>query len=121
MMKRKCLIGLVLLLLLTTLSSCDYSIVTVRYDFVQEPRKIYIVNVDTELDFTGATIISTSRDGTHDSELPFPEFPELPRSGVSVEHSIDFTTIGVYPVVVTIHGTHEEFEIHFYVEVVEEK
>ena len=116
-MKRKCLIMLLIFIVLITMSSCDYSIVIVRYDFGESPRTIYIANVDTELDFAGATVVSTTRGG-YQEELPF---PILPIEGISAEHSIDFTAVGVYPVVVTIHHRHEEFEIHFYVEVVEEK
>jgi len=102
-------------LLLVLLSGCDYSIVIVRYDFGQHPRLVYIANVDTELDFSDATLVTTSRDGFQSDEYPL-----VLGDWITIEHSIDFTTPGEYEVKMIVHHTHRQFPITFYVQVVDE-
>jgi len=97
-------------------TNCDYSIVFDRYEFGQFPRLIYIVNLDTDLDFYGATIISINRGGTIQDNYPFPTEPV---EWLTIVHSIDFTVLDIYPVEVIIRRTYEiYFSIHFYVEVI---
>jgi len=111
-------------LLLVVFSSCDNDIVIVRYDFGQYPRLVYVVNVDTELDFTGATIFYTLRNGFQEDEHPF-----VLGDWVSIEHSIDFTTPGEYNVRLIMHGHSDprlrtpstSFPITFTVQVVDEE
>jgi hypothetical protein len=95
-MNKKIIYVLLCVILAPLFSGCDYSIQSVRFDFVQPPRIVYIAGVDTELDFTDATIIRTARNGSRYPE----EFLLLPGLGfgrnVELIHSIDFDTPGVY-------------------------
>jgi len=113
-MKKIFLWATICFLLLVILSSCDNDIVIVRYDFVQYPRLVYIANIDAELDFTGATLIPTARNGDQGQE-----FLVAYSSWIVVEHSIDFTIPGVYKVELTVDHTHRQFLVPFYVQVIE--
>ena len=113
MIKRRILI--ILCLLLTILvSGCDYSIRTVGVEFGQFPRVVYIAGVDTELDFSNATLVSVHANGKRNEGL----FPELPSQWTIVEHNIDFNTPGRYRVEV---WTHPDWIITFSVQVISEE
>ena len=96
------------------LASCDYSIATIGYEFGQPPRIVYIANVDTELDFSEATLISIHRDGNR------VEFPLVPSRWTVVEHSIDFTIPGIYRVEITI-AERTELSLVYFVQVLNEE
>ena len=116
-MEKRLACTVVVALLLLALSSCDNDIVIVRYDFRQYPRLIYLANVDTELDFTGATIFHTLGNGDEEGDYPF-----VLRPSVSVEHSIDFTAPGEYEVAIVFHLTaHRQFPVVFTIQVVDEE
>ena len=102
------------LFFLTFLTSCDRDIIIYRYEFVQSPRIIYIANVDTELDFYGATLRGISLQVIYD-ELP------LELGGIfTVEHSVDFATPGIYRVeLITAFDNRQN--LVFFVQVIDEE
>ena len=93
-------------------SGCDRGVEVVNYEFGQPPRVVYIVGVDTELDFTEATLVSTARDG-HQYEFSFPD----PGRWLSIEHAVDFNIPGIYKVEVFIH----RLSLSFFVQVIDEE
>ena len=104
-------------MLFVLLSGCDSEIVTVRYDFGQPPRLVYIANVDTELDFYGATLFATARDGYQYDEYSFFDFVDI-----EINHSIDFSTPGHYEVeLLVVRSAHRQFEINFFIQVIDEE
>jgi len=115
-MKKIFLCAIICGLFLVILSSCDNDIVIARYDFRQYPRIVYVANVDTELDFTDATLFNTLRDGTQEGDYPF-----VLGDWVTIAHSIDFTTPGEYEVEIIICHTHRQFPITFTVQVIDEE
>lgn len=115
-MKKRFFLVITSCLLLALLSGCDRDIQNVRFDFVQPPRIIYIANVDTELDFSGATLVARGLRGTS----PGDEFSLL-LDLVTVEHSIDFTKPGVYAVELIYYVGTGRFPIPFFVQVIDEE
>jgi hypothetical protein len=115
--KRIAFIQLIPVILLLLLSGCDHEIATIDYVFGHPPRIVYIVGVDTELDFADVTLVSVHRNG-HRNEAPFDEFgPDW----VTVEHNVDFDTPGVYEVEIVVHPSiHHRFYITFFVQVIDE-
>jgi hypothetical protein len=92
---------LLCVLLAPLFSGCDYSIQSVRFDFVQLPRIVYIAGVDTELDFADATLVPIMRNGNQLEE--FPLLLELERGwwlSMSTEHSVDFETPYLCPEII---------------------
>ena len=122
-MRKKLFYAIICGLLLMLFSGCDSGLWIVRYDFGQYPRLVYIANVDTELDFSGATIFYTQRD-----RFQSDEYPLILGDWITIEHSIDFTTPGEYEVKIVLHGTHDQrhhrpdaqFPITFTVQVIDE-
>ena len=104
--------------ILLLFSGCNiYTADTIRFDFVETPRLIYIANIDTELDFSNATLI---RRNLHDSSLG-EEFPlSQVINDVVIEHYIDFTTAGSYMVKVAYYTNSSRFPIFFFISVVDE-
>ena len=84
-----------------------------HYIFGSLPRLVYIANVDTELDFLGATIIAMSRGGYQVDEFPIEPW-------LVVDHNIDFTTPGVYKVRMSL-DFHGRFNVIFWVQVIDEE
>jgi len=114
MMKRRFLVILSLFLILMIVSGCDHGIRQVSLEFGEFPRIVYVANVDTELDFSDATIVSMHADGRR-VETPF---PELSPQWTTIEHNVDFSTPGVYKVkVLRPHG----FYLAFFVQVIDEE
>ena len=101
---------LLLLFIATLLSGCDESIRPINYEFGEPPRVIYIAGVDIELDFYGATLITTLRNGWQ-HEDPFPL-----RLTETVEHTVNFNIPGIYKAEVLIMP---DFRVPFYVEVID--
>jgi len=72
-----------------------------------------MANVDMELDFYGATLISIARNGDQE------EYPLVLGDWITIEHSIDFTTPGEYEVAMVIHhNPYRQFAITFTVQVI---
>jgi hypothetical protein len=107
-----CVVGIILL------GSCDKSIEVIDYEFGQLPNRIiYVIGVDTELDFSGATIRSVQRNGVRGNERLL-----TPSDWIRVNHSIDFTVPGVYKVDITIGRNHErKFNIYYLIQVIDEE
>jgi len=115
MIKKKLLIALCLFFIAMLVSGCDFSLQTVGVEFGQLPRVVYIAGVDTDLDFSTATLITIHADGFR-NEGPF---PETPSQFTTVEHNIDFNTPGRYRVEILWHP---DWIITFFVQVIcEEK
>ena len=110
--KRRFLTVLGLLLVVMLASGCDHGIRTVGIEFGQFPRIVYIAGVDTQLDFSDATLVTVHADG-HRNEFPF---PTRPCQLTTVKHNVDFTTPGVYRVEV---WWRQEFIITFFVQVID--
>jgi len=115
-MIKKFLCAVVCVFILLILSSCDESIMVVRFDFGQYPRLIYIVDIDTELDFSGATTTYTQRDGFQSDEYPL-----VLGDWVEVQHSIDFTMPGEYEVTVIMHLRGGQFPLNFTIQVIDDE
>jgi len=117
-------------LIWTSISNFGSDRSNMRFDFEQPPRIIYIANVDTELDFTGATLVARALDGGFSGE-PFPlelidnqiviEHAVGVSRQITVEHSIDFTKPGVYVVELIYDLGATQFPIPFFVQVVDEE
>ena len=114
--KIKFLCIVICILFLAIFSGCDRGIETVRFEFEQYPRLIYVANVDTELDFSEATIFNTQRDGLQEDALPL-----VLGDWVAIEHSIDFATPGYYEVKIVLHLRGGQFPIMFTIQVVDEE
>ena len=86
-------------LCMTTFCGCDESIAMIYSEMGTPPdRIVYMANVDTELDLSGGTFITSNKMGYRD-EHSLADFPSsLPFNNERIEHSIDFTTPGVYKV-----------------------
>jgi len=115
-MKKTFICIFILGLLLLVLSSCDNDIIIVGMGFRQYPRLIYLANVDTELDFTDATVFHRLGNGYQEGDYPF-----VIDSETSVEHSIDFSMPGEYEVNIIIRCIHRQFLITFTIQVVDEE
>ena len=102
------------LFFMTLLSGCEQRIVLVDIEFGQFPRVVYIANIDTELDFSDVTIVSVFRDGYRFEHSFSQDWLER------VEHSIDFTTPGVYEVVIAL-ASREHLNVTFLVQVIDEE
>jgi len=114
--------GIALLLLLTSLLyGCDGDLTVIRYEFGQFPRIVYIVGVDTELDFANVTLISTARNGSQYEFLFWLPESGFQRFATRIEHSIDFTTPGVYQVRITWAGREqrEYLQVIFLIQVID--
>ena len=81
-----------LILISSFLYACDYDVMVESYEFGTFPRLVYVASVDTELDFSDVTIITTAVNGARHESL-FNIDPRFP-----IEHSIDFATPGIYKV-----------------------
>jgi hypothetical protein len=101
---------------LILVTSCDYEIMIVDFEFGHLPRVVYIAGVDSELDFTDVTLISTARDGFRNES----SFDVFGPDWVTVEHFVDFDTPGVYEVEVVVHLSYDQFYITFFVQVIDE-
>ena len=98
----------------------------VNFEIGQLPdRIIYIANVDTELDLTGATLIPIQRDGYRCEEMLLQSLvyrEQTPDWSTEIRHSIDFTTPGRYRVeIINRRPRYRARRLHFYVEVVDEE
>ena len=104
------MVSIMLLLLLT---SCERSNETVDVRMGNWPdRIVYVVDIDTEIDMTGATVITVIRAGR--------EYEECVTEGWSVvTHNIDFATPGVYDVTITRPVASREFIFRFPVQVID--
>ena len=98
------------------LSGCDHDVAVVGYEFGVFPRIVYIANVDTELDFSDVTIVSVFRDGYRYERPLTPQWLEA----LQMEHSIDFTTPGVYKVRM-VFNRREDLPLTFLVQVIDEE
>ena len=114
---RKFLVFVICILFALFLSGCDRELRYANFEFVQFPNRIvYIANVDTELDFSGATIRKVSR---RDGDLSG-EFSIVPGSSIAIEHTIDFTTPGVYEVAIT-RPNWPNYRLTFFIQVIDEE
>jgi len=119
------ILSIIFFLLLMLLSSgCDRDILVVRYELGQPPdRIIYIANVDTELDFTGATLVPISRNGDTNNERLLTDLlqgRQFPGWSTEIRHAIDFTTPGVYEVeILNTHPRHSSY-LSFFIQVIDE-
>ena len=113
MIDKRLSIALCLFFIVALLYGCDHDIMPVDYEFGQPPRVVYIAGVDTELDFSEATLITTLRNGWQHED----PFPERPGRLTAVEHNVDFNTPGIYKVEVL---RHPNFVITFFVQVIDE-
>ena len=115
---------LLFMLFMLLLSGCDREIVIVGHEIGQPPdRIIYIANVDTELDLTGATLVSIARDGYRHPErllTTLLQQYQYPNSSTEVRHSIDFTTPGVYEVVI-VRVRNGRHYLPFFIQVIDEE
>jgi hypothetical protein len=114
--KKGCISILLVVFSLAILVSCDYEIMPVDYEFGHPPRIVYIAGVDTELDFTDVTLISTARDGYRSEKTIDPINVGWP----IINHSIDFTLPGVYEVELIVYYSHSQFYITLFVQVIDE-
>ena len=115
-MKKKGVLTILCLFLMMLLSSCDHDVAVVGYEFGVFPRIVYIANVDTELDFSDVTINFIFRNGNRYEEPLTPQWLEA----LPIEHSIDFTTPGVYKVRIVFDGR-EHIPLTFLVQVIDEE
>jgi len=114
-------------------TGCDKGTRPGRFEFVQFPRVVYIANIDTKLDFCGATLrMIPIAEGEFIPE-PFPlvfngdyvtegliGFP----GRVGVAHSVDFTHPGIYEVTLIVTDTwggETHFYVPFFVQVIDEE
>jgi len=117
--KSKSFLLILCLVFILLFSACDHDIAIVGYEMVQPPyRIIYIASVDTRLDFEGATIRAVARNG-----MRYEEFSISSGIGnyINVNHSVDFTTPGIYKVELIVLHTHESFNVHFFIQVIDEE
>ena len=114
MIEKRLHITLCLVFILMLLFACDHGIIPVDYEFGQPPRVVYIAGVDTELDFSEATVITTLRNGWQHED----PFPVGAINLLTVEHNVDFNTPGIYKVEVL---RHPGFVITFFVQVIDEE
>ena len=98
---------MLLVLLVSTIffHACEWGMEAVSFETGKLPnRVVYIANIDTQLDLTGWTFITTAKNGNKY------EWPEDDRYSITdsryieVNHSIDFTRAGVYEVEIEYSG-----------------
>ena len=103
-------------ILLLFFSGCDEDMSGMNFYFGQPPRIIYIANVDTELDFSNATLLPICDNG-----IPGRETLWFPLDRVIINHSIDFTTPGIYYVEVIYDIGRNQFPVaNFFIQVIDE-
>ena len=107
------ILSMALIILLVLLASCERSneVVNVRMGSWPD-RIVYIVDIDTEIDMTGATVITILRDGREEEE-------SVTGGWSAVVHNIDFSTPGVYEVTIIRPVTSKEFTFRFPVQVID--